>query len=272
MKHFSWFTVAAVLLLICGTAFAQSGGSGGGAFSNAYLIPTVVCQAGSNSFGSTGVTFCLNGGGGAKVLSANFKVSGSSNKNVLLLASLESSILTDTAVASNGSKSTAAAAAGLVVIPHVFACASGTGSANSPCVITGPAGTVVPDHVVFNERVQVLTANLAGLGCTTNLTTGVITCTSPETIELILSTTSANAFNFVVAGLPGAGVYQAQLEMLVETVAVTNSLQAGATAAMGVGAGSLVDLDVNAETPFDSLSLCAGGPAGGGGGPANCGP
>src|SRR5579864_1562296 len=107
MKHFSWFTVAG-LLLSGSAAYAQSGGSGGGSFSNAYLIPTVVCQAGSNSLGSTGVTACDNFGGGAKVLFANFKVSGSQNKNVLLLASLESSILTGTAVASSGgNKSTA---------------------------------------------------------------------------------------------------------------------------------------------------------------------
>jgi len=261
MKHFSWFTVAG-LLLSSSAAFAQSGGSGGGAFSNAFLIPTIVCQAGSNSLGSNGFTACSNASGFPKVLFADFKVSSSPNKNVMLLTSLESSILTGTAVAStNGSKSTATAEAALVVTPLVYQC---LGSGSTPCLVlsNNPVGAVYPNHVTFNERQQTLTANLLGLGCTANLTTGVVTCTSPETIELILSTTSANSFNFVVAGLPGAGVYQAQLALSLETSATTNSLQAGATATIGVGVGSLVDIDVNAETPFTTLTIC--NPPGGG--------
>ena len=39
--------IVAMLLIPAGTAFAQSSGSGGGSFSNAYLIPTVACSAGS---------------------------------------------------------------------------------------------------------------------------------------------------------------------------------------------------------------------------------
>jgi len=271
MKHFSLFTVAG-LLLSSSAAFAQSGGSGGGAFSNAYLIPTVVCQVGSSILGSNGFTSCTQGGGGPKVLFADFKVSGSSNKNVMLMASLESSILTDTAVASkNGNQSTSTAEAALVVTPLVYEC---LGSGSTPCLVlsANPVGTIYPSHVTFNERQQTLTANLLGLGCTADLTTGIVTCTSPETIELLLSTTSANSFNFIVAGLPGSGVYQAQLGLALETTAVVNSLQAGATAEIGVGAGSLIDLDVNAETPFDTISLCAGGPQNGGGGPTSCGP
>lgn len=277
MKHFSLFTVA-TLLLSGSAAFAQSGGSGGGSFSNAFLIPTVVCQVGSSILGSNGFTSCGNNGGGPKILFADFKVSGSSNKNVMLLASLESSILTDTAVAScnqcgggkNGS-STSTAEAALVVTPLVYQC---LGGGSTPCLVlsANPVGTIYPNHVTFNERQQTLTANLLGLGCTANTTSGVITCTSPETIELLLSTTSANSFNFIVAGLPGSGVYQAQLGLALETTAVVNSLQAGATATIGVGAGSLIDLDVNAETPFDTITLCAGGPQNGGGGPAPCGP
>jgi hypothetical protein len=190
----------------------------------------------------------------------------------MLMASLESSILTDTAVASsNGNKSTSTSSASLVVVPQVFQC---LGSGTTPCSVlsASPVGTVTPDHVTFNSRVQTLTASLLGLGCTLDLNTGIVTCTSPETIELILDTTTANAFNFVVTGLPGAGVYQAQLGAYLKASASVNSLPAGATAMIGVGAGSLVDLDVNAETPFTSIKLCSGGPQTGAGGPANCGP
>jgi hypothetical protein len=255
LRHLSLFTTVA-LLLSTGAAYAQSGGSGGGSFSNAFLVPTVVCQAGSNSLGSNGFTACSNTGGGPKVLFADFKVSSSPNKNVMLLTSLQSSILTGTSVASsNGNKSTSTAEAALVVTPLVYQC---LGSGSTPCLVLSntTVGTVYPNHVTFNERMQTLTANLLGLGCTADLTTGIVTCTSPETIELILSTTSANAFNFVVTGLPGAGVYQVQLGLALETTATTNSLQAGATAAIGVGVGSLVDIDVNAETPFTTLTVC----------------
>jgi len=270
-EHFCWFTIVA-LLLCTSAAFAQSGGSGGGSFSNAFLIPTVLCQAGSNSFGSTGATSCGSSGGGPKVLFADFKISSSPNKNVMLLASLESSILTDTAVASQGgNKSSASSTAVLNVVPQVFECL-GTGSTPCTALSAGPVGVFTPSHVKFNARTQTLTANLLGLGCTSNVTTGVITCTSPETIELIVDTTTANSFNFVVTGLPGAGVYQVQLGAFLSASATVNSLPAGATAMIGVGAGSLVDLDVNAETPFDTIKLCAGGPQTGTGGPANCGP
>ena len=271
MKRNLYLFAIVALLLSSGAAFAQSGGSGGGAFSNAYLIPTVVCEAGSSSFGSTATLGCTNGTGNTPVLFADFKVSSSSNKNVLLLASLESSILTDTAVASkNGNQSSSTASGSVVVTPVVYEC---LGSGSSPCstLSAAPVGAVTPNVVTFNERQQTLTANLLGLGCTANALTGVVTCTSPETIELILSTTTANGFNFVVSGLPGAGVYQVQLGVNVTTAATTNSLPAGAAATVAVGAGSLVDLDVNAETPFDSIAICSNGFPNSGG-PNSCGP
>jgi hypothetical protein len=271
MKRLCLFTVAA-LLLCTGAAYAQSAGSGGGSFSNAFLIPTLVCQAGSNSTGSNGSTACgPSHGGGSQVLFGDIKVPSASNKNVLVMASLESSILTDTQVASsNGNKSTSSASAALVVTPKVFEC---TGPSQTPCssLSASPVGTVTPDHVTFNSRMQTLTANLLGLGCTFSGGSNIV-CTSPETIELILDTTTANAFNFLVTDLPGAGVYQVQLGLAVSASATTNSVPAGSTATIGVGAGSLVEMIVQAQTPFDSIKLCPGGPQTGLGGPTNCGP
>ena len=264
------------LVLGTGAAFAQSGGSGGGAFANAYLIPTIVCQAGTFQTGTS--TSCSNSGGGPAVLYSDIKVPSSPNKSVLLMASLETSIITNTQVASsNGNKSTATATGSVVVTPHVFACpnndcsgSSGalvectSGSATSPCA-------VFPSTVTFNERGQTLIANLLGLGCTANLTTGVITCTSPETIDLILSTTSANSFNFLVSNL-SAGTYQVQLQVGLTTTASSDSLQAGSMANVGVGAGSLVDMVVQAQTPFDTITLCNANSGGTAGVPNSCGP
>src|SRR4029077_13544906 len=86
---------------------------------------------------------------------------------------------------------------------------------------------------------------------------GVITCTSPQSIALLLSTTSAHSFNFLVHNL-SSGVYQVQLEIGVQAIASTNSIAAGSNVSVGVGAGSLVNLIVQAQTPFDTISLCKG--------------
>ncbi len=260
MKRVCLFTVAA-LLLCTGAAYAQSAGSGGGSFANAYLIPTIVCQAGT--FNTSGSTNCSSSGGGTKVLFGDFKVPSAPSKAGLIMASLETSLLTDTQVASsNGNKSTATASGSIKVTPHVYECPSndctGASGALVDCTTLSSPCQIVPDHVTFNAREQTLSANLLGLGCTANILTGVITCTSPETIDLILSTTSAHAFNFLVNNL-SSGVYQVQLGVSVTTSATSDSLLSGAQASVGVGAGSLVYLIVQAQTPFDTIKLCGSG-------------
>ena len=254
------------LLLLCSqqSVFAQSAGSGSGSFANAYLIPSIVCQAGTTSSGNGGSTnpACASGGGPA-VLYSNIKVPSASNKDVLLLASLETSLLTDTLVSSSGgNKSSSTAMGSIVVTPHVFQCPSNDCSGASGALVECTSNTaaspcaVFPNQVTFDERQQTLAASLAGI-CT--LTSGILTCTTPETIELILSTTSAHSFNFLVHNL-SAGVYQVQLQVSVTTSATSNSLQAGATAVVGVGAGSLVNLLVQAQTPFNNITLCGSTP------------
>lgn len=260
------------LALCTGAAHAQSAGSGSGSFANAYLIPTVVCQAGSLNAG--GGTTCNNGGGGASVLFSNIKVPSASSKDVLIMASLETSLLTDTLVSSSGgNKSSATATGSIVVTPHVFQCPSNDCSGNSGPLVECTSNTatspcaVFPNQVTFDERQQTLSASLAGI-CT--LVSGVLTCTTPETIELILSTTSAHSFNFLLHNL-SSGVYQVQLQVGVTTTATSNSLQAGSQATVGVGAGSLVSMIVQAQTPFNQITLC-GSTANSGNSPNSCGP
>src|SRR5262249_52765631 len=98
--------------------------------------------------------------------------------------------------------------------------------------------------------------SLAGI-CT--IVNTVLTCTTPETIELVLSTTSAHSFNFLVHNL-SAGVYQVQLQIGVTTVATSNSLQAGATAMVGVGAGPLTNLRAQPKLPLKNTPLCGNTP------------
>lgn len=260
-----------MLALCSGSASAQSSGSGSGSFANAYLIPTIVCQAGSLT---TSGSNCGPNGGGPSVLSSDIKVPSASNKDVLLMASLETSLLTDTLVSSSGgNKSTASAMGSIVVTPHVFECPSNDCSGNSGPLVECTSNTatspcaVFPNQVTFDEREQTLSASLAGI-CT--IVNTVLTCTTPETIELILSTTSAHAFNFLAHNL-SAGVYQVQLQIGVTTSATTSSVQAGSEAMVGVGAGSLVSMIVQAETPFNNITLC-GTTSNSGSAPNSCGP
>jgi hypothetical protein len=260
------------LLLPTSPAFAQSAGSGGGSFANAFLIPTIVCNAGAFDIPGNSPT-CSKNGGGPKVLYGNIKTPSAANKNVLVMATLESSILTNTLVASkNGANSTSSASGAVVVKPHVMYCPNNdcSGASGDLVDITTIGGTVTPSVVTFNQRTQTLSATLQGLNCTIDSATGLLTCTDPETIGLLLSTMSANGFNFL-AQTPGQGVYQVQLEIGLTATASTNSIQAGATATVAVGAGSLVQMIVQAQTPFDTVKLCKGtadvpGP------PNSCGP
>src|SRR5262249_21707416 len=144
-------------------------------FSNAFLIPTVVCSAGSFD---PSTLLCDRAGGGAKVLFGNIKTPSAANKNVLVMATLESSILTNTVVASKGgSNSTSTASGAVIVVPKVYLCPSNDCSGGSGALvdITTIGGAVTPDRVTFNQRTQTLNASLAGLNCTANTGTGVIT-------------------------------------------------------------------------------------------------
>ena len=255
MKKHIWALLIVVALLVLGTApaYAQSAGAGGGSFSNAYLIPEIVCQAGS--FSGTSLD-CNSQVSGPKVLYGNIKVPSASNKNLLLMASLETAILTNTQVASkNGNQSTSTAKGSIIVTPTIHPCLTNDCSQVGSALTPAQGVTLYPNKVTFNERIQTLSAQLTGLNCTADLTTGVVTCTDPEIIDLILSTTSAHAFNFMVDGLT-SGVYQVQLGVQVSTAATSDSLLAGAKATAAVAAGSLVEMIVQAQTPFTTIKMC----------------
>src|SRR5262245_6368126 len=82
-------TIVAVSVLSVGPTFAQSAGSGGGSFANAFLIPTIVCNAGVFDLVPTPSLTCSKNGGGPKVLYGNIKTPSAANKNVLVMVTLE---------------------------------------------------------------------------------------------------------------------------------------------------------------------------------------
>lgn len=55
--------------------------------------------------------------------------------------------------------------------------------------------------VTYCNRFQQLEGTFAGLNCTADSETGVVTCEDPESVNLILETLTANAFNFLLANV-----------------------------------------------------------------------
>ena len=240
-------TAVLATFMVGTAAFAQSTGSFSAQISNVAIIPTVVCSAGTLNT-ATGATSCMNNA--ANFLNAQIKTSNGGD-SLLLTTSLESSILTDTAVSGGNGKQSATAEGSVFVTATVDGIEAPVG-----CTTNCPNGVAYPPEVTFNERSQTLSANLGDICTSLN---GVVTCTTPESIELVLSTTSANSFTFVVPNISG-GVHNVAMNIGVSTTATTSSsLSAGALVNVGVGVGTFVAQVVKAQTPFDGITLGSGG-------------
>ncbi len=228
--------ISAVAMLVIpfagARAFAQSSGSFAGDFVRMNIIKTITCAAGDTTIS------CTNGG--SAFLGATIKMPAAQSKALLIAGSLQTNLSTSTSATGGKGTQTSTAMGSIVVRPEV----------------TGPNGQsvpVFPPAVTFEERTQQLTANLSG--CITNLDpTGaiVITCTTPETISLLLSTMSAHSFNFFAQNV-GAGVYTVKLHIGATATASTTSLGVNSTVDVGVGVGSLAVELVQVQTPFNSL-------------------
>jgi hypothetical protein len=140
-------------------------------------------------------------------------------KELAIGVSLQCGLVTETKVASKGGTADSSSARGRIKVR---------------VQITQPDGTVVnaePDNgadlsgtgigfsndggVTYCDRFQQMEATFAGLNCTADLTTGVVTCEDPETLRLLLKTLNAHHFNFIHAnGVPGVQkvVVQARAE------------------------------------------------------------
>ena len=166
-------------------------------------------------------------------------------KDLFFGASLQCGIVTDTTVKSMNATATSsydtAEARGTIRVrikvtppfgPAVYAEPStGVDATNTPSGANG--------GVVFCDRIQTLRAKFSGLSCTANLTTGVVTCNTPEELQLILKTLNANAFNFVAPNL-GSGVHL--IEVQARSSAATSA--SGPNGSLGaanafIGAGSV---------------------------------
>ena len=98
------------------------------------------------------------------------------------------------------------------------------------------------EGVVFCDRIQTLAAKFAGLNCTADPTTGVVTCTDPEELRLLLRTLNANAFNFAKDDV-GVGVHTVMVQARVQASVNFNDDASGgalADAEAFAGAGALM--------------------------------
>ncbi len=227
--------IATLCAIAAQQAQAQSAGSFAGDFLGMKIIKTITCSTGD-------VNLSCNLDGGATYLGATIKLPGSRSKYLLISASLETALLTGTAVTGGtGKVQTSTATGSIVVRPEVRA----------------PNGALVPvwpPQVTFDERTQTLTANLSG--CLTNVdpATGlpVVTCTDSESVNLVLNTMSAHSFNFLVTNY-GTRTYTVKLNIGATGTATNSSIAAHSTVGVGVGVGSLGVSLVQVQTPFNSL-------------------
>lgn len=214
---------AGTLLLVAGTAGLAHAQSSKAAVKISEMVAlSQAISGGMNDSGDTGWVDILR----TQIKTAN-------QKDLLFDVSLQCGVVTDTSVkSSGGSQSSSTARANIAV--RVLVDGNAAEPDNSIDATRANA-----EGVVFCDRVQTLAAKFAGLSCTADAD-GVVTCTDPEELQLILKTLNANAFNFakadVSAGLHSIVVQgRAQASVNFDDDAQTGAL-AGAEAFAGAGA------------------------------------
>lgn len=166
-------------------------------------------------------------------------LSNSQSSSYLVAASLVTGLLTNTTVSSNGGNKSSGSATGSVEVGVIM-----DGNFDVNGAYLGGGNQAYPGLLSFDTRTQTLTAILgqALTGCT--LVNGIVQCTNftQQQIQLILDTTSAHSFQFI---LPNVGVAPNSAPHRVDVVARVSSstLSSGLGSALAsacYGAGTLV--------------------------------
>ena len=164
-------------------------------------------------------------------------------KELALGVSLQCGIVTDTTVKSVGGTSDVSSARGRVRVrvklTHPDGDTSFAEPANGIDANFDQSNPSTVPGLTYCDRVQRLEAKFAGLSCTAGLG-GVVTCTNPEELRLLLKTLYATHFNFLAANLPLSGVYKIEVQARAQAdVALGGSTLGAAKAEAFVGAGAL---------------------------------
>ncbi len=215
MKHFCVLLMLCMLVSTVASAQTNTSPQGGAAIFNKAAVCTGA--AFPSSFVTPTGTLpppCLTSTGDGEwftVMTANLKAS--QTTSFFISPSLVTGLYTNTQVKGSNTTATSqtASASGVVSVRVLLDCsncaAPGTSQGKTAAVYMG-AGQPDPDGagVVFDARIQQLTATL-GQAITTSclsLTLLTHTCT-PEVIDLILATTSAHTFNFILLNVGATG-------------------------------------------------------------------
>jgi len=153
----------------------------------------------------------------------------SSQKDLLFDVAMQCGIVTDTTVKSQGGNTSSSTARANMAV-HVLVDGELALPANSI-----DANKANAEGVVYCDRIQTLTAKFAGLNCTADSSTGVVTCADPEELQLVLRTMDAHAFNFAKTDV-GTGVHDIVVEARAKAnVNFDDGNLAGAEAFAGAG-------------------------------------
>jgi hypothetical protein len=167
------------------------------------------------------------------VLSTQIKTA--NQKDLLFDAAFQCGIVTDTTVSSKNGSQSSSTARGTIAV-RVLVDGQPAEPDNSTDALHANAS-----GVVYCDRSQQLLAKFSGLNCHADLTTGDVTCDDPETLELILKTLNANAFNFAKKDVT-AGVHSITVQAKADASAIVDDpVGSGALAGAEafIGAGSL---------------------------------
>lgn len=249
-KHILYAVAAIAATFGTDAAFAQSAGSFSAQISNAEIIPVTVCATPTNTGGLTCDNTAQN------FLTLNIKTSSGSGTSLLVGGSLQSQLVTNTSNTGGNGKQTATGTASVGVVVTVDNETVADALNQVGCTSNCPDGIAYPPAVTFNKRQQTLSSTLGQI-CSTDPTTQITTCSGNEAIQLILDTTSANSFNFVIPNLT-QGTHTVNFWIFAQADTTSSSLLAGSEAKVAVGVGALTAQVVKVQTPRDAITLGTG--------------
>ncbi|OFW17562.1 MAG: hypothetical protein A3H27_04970 [Acidobacteria bacterium RIFCSPLOWO2_02_FULL_59_13] len=191
-------SVVSLVLVFCGTGLAQSAKNA--VQVNSAAIVNATCGSGWSNI-------------------ANVSIKTSQQKDLVLGASLETNLFTRTLVKSKGGTSDTSTAEAELRVRAVV-----------------DAAEARPGVVVFDRRLQSLMAKFNGI-CTDQNADNIVNydeCTTPEELELILDTSAAHHFNFILEDV-GVGTHDVWMQGCIQTATTTQTGEATAGATAGKG-------------------------------------
>jgi len=213
MKLFCTTTLACALSVIGGAAWAQ--GTPSSKATAAINTVSVSCPSSTTTTGACDT-------GWVNVMSATIKTSNIAD--LFVSPSLVTGLFTSTTVKGNGSGTTSTSVA--------------MGAVQVRVLLDGHPGFAYPDSsgdgVTFDQRIQTLTAKL-GFILTDCIASGGVGCElTPEEIELVLDTTSAHSYNFILLNV-GSGVHSVTIQAKASSRSTTIGGAAVSNAIFGLG-------------------------------------